>query len=1369
MVHLDSSLSPPVWPEVSIADFDCPKSRTPRVPEPPPAELDWEKELEAWPALEWPAEPIRPAPPTRRAIWQVRALSLVGFIGLVAFFVWLFLPARRGDAWLFWPLALGFVYHGCCYLFEWANYCRPKFEPFAAARRKWTVDVLTTACPGEPRGMILRTLRAMKAIRYPHRDVLCDEGDDPLLREACRQLGITHVTRKIKTDAKAGNINNALAQCTGEIAVVLDPDHEPSPDLIDRVLGYFEDEGVGFVQSVQAYRNQKDSFVADGAAKQTYLFYGPIMIGMHAYGTTQAIGANCVFRRAALDSIGGHATGLAEDMHTTMCLYSKGWRSVYIPEILTRGLVPSTLSAYCKQQLKWSFGSVELLLQKYPKLWRGMTGWQRLQYLMGPLYFTRGLFAAIDLAVPIVCLFFGAVAMRVDLQGFFGMYAPVAIVATVVRQLTQCWTIEERERGAHLIGGLLGAGCWFVFLQGFVCAITRRHLTYHPTPKGDDIVDSWRLVVPNLAAAALSLAAIGYGLTVDWTPFSLFMAAFALLNTAQLLFVAALGQQRTLARVAWFFVQRDWAGRAFWLLEKARFSVHAAAIRLMRERSLAVAVPVVATALLINLWPRPRMPREAPGEAFKETGGFYVGINLPESNSGVYPEPLARIGHDLGTSPRLFAFEQKWGPKSLADFPQNAMREARRRGAVPLITWTPWTSTFPELRADRELSADRGVCAAILRGQFDEYLASYAGKIREFGDPVLIRFAPLADTGTAPWGEAGGNTPAQYVQAWIYVVSVFNKHGTTNAGWVWNPATPAALDTHFPGLAYVDWIGLPAQNRGTLGGGKWREFAELYRPFREKIERLNLPVMLTEFGTTESGGSRAAWLEKAFASIATDFPEIRGLVLPGKRGGWFADDTPATTHALAAGLARPALREIPPPPLEPATGLWREKERVAYHSPFITGEAGNFQLTADGAPFYIRGVAYNPGHDWRDGATPLTRRELHADFDQLQALGANTIRRYGGGIYDRNLLRAANEKGMKVLYGFWLEQDVDYLSNSAKRAAYEARVESTVRARRDDPAILAWSVGNEVWGLLKHRYAQPYLTEIRHAHVDYVEHLAQRIHALDPHHPVFAAHEHSPQLAGTLADFSRGAPSLDFTGVNSYYDERMSELAAIATRFDPARPYLVSEFGSDGYWDARLTPHDAAGALVEPSSDEKASSYERGWTLRTLAHRGRNIGGVAYCWRDRFEATATWFGLTDWQHRPKPAYFALQRLWTGHAVPEGPRILALEAPRETLAPGATFAVRAHVKSKNGARCEWLLGTEEFEMDAGRVRASGDGMTAQITVPKKPGTYRLYLTASDGRASDEANVALTVARGGSLSPPLAREASEPRRIALHEKE
>lgn len=146
----------------------------------------------------------------------------------------------------------------------------------AQPSRLYTVDILTTACPGEPHGMILRTLEAMQKITYPHTSYLCDEGDNPVLKAACERLGVIHVTRTEKKHAKAGNINNALKQATGEIAIILDPDHEPAPFFIDRIIGYFEDPKVGFVQSIQAYRNQDSSIIADAAAQMQYNFYGPI-------------------------------------------------------------------------------------------------------------------------------------------------------------------------------------------------------------------------------------------------------------------------------------------------------------------------------------------------------------------------------------------------------------------------------------------------------------------------------------------------------------------------------------------------------------------------------------------------------------------------------------------------------------------------------------------------------------------------------------------------------------------------------------------------------------------------------------------------------------------------------------------------------------------------------------------------------------------------------------------------------------------------------------------------------------------------------------------------------------------------------------
>ena len=328
-----------------------------------------------------------------------------------------------------------------------------------------------------------------------------------------------------------------LEPSSGEIAVVLDPDHEPSPYLLDHARWGISMIPRSASQSVQAYRNQAESMVARGAARQTYLFYGPIMIGMNAYGTTQAIGTNCVFRRAALDSIGGHAAGLSEDMHTAMRLSSKGWRSEYIPEVLTRGLVPSSLAAYCKQQLKWACGTFDCSSKNTRNSSRdSLSG--NAHYFMAPLYYLRGVFGLVDIAVPIVCLLIGGVALRIDLLSFLKVYAPLAILVLVLRQITQKWVMENMSTWIPSHRWRFGNGLLVGLSSGFLCAVFRVKIPYIPTPKDNTPEDNWKLAVPNLVAAGLSIAAVIYGLRMDWTPFSLLIAAFALSNAVQLLFVA---------------------------------------------------------------------------------------------------------------------------------------------------------------------------------------------------------------------------------------------------------------------------------------------------------------------------------------------------------------------------------------------------------------------------------------------------------------------------------------------------------------------------------------------------------------------------------------------------------------------------------------------------------------------------------------------------------------------------------------------------------------------------------------------------------------------------------------------------------------
>lgn len=489
---------------------------------------------------------IRVLPPDKKDMLRMRFLIILGLITVALFLIWFFSEERVGYAPLFWILCFAWFFKLLRTFYEWYHYYNISVPEPPELKRKFTVDILTTACPGEPHEMIIGTLRAMQAVRYPHTSYLCDEGDDPVLKKVCEELGVIHVTRIEKKDAKAGNINNALKIAKGDICIILDPDHEPFPELIERVLSYFENPEVGFVQSVQAYKNRKESLVALGACEQTYHFYGPMMMAMNAYGTAQAIGANCAFRRAALDSIGGHAVGLAEDMHTSMLIHSKGWKSVYIPEILTRGLVPSSLPAYYKQQLKCSRGTFDIFFKTLPKIFKQLTWRQRIHYLFIPLYFFYGVIDFLNIIIPVSSLVLAEFPWQVDLVEFFRMTLPILIMTILIRQHAQKWLLEKHERGFHFVGGLLRIGTWWIFALGFIYTLINVKVPYIPTPKEGTPENSWKLSLPNIIACCITLFAIVYGLQLDWSPYSFFMSGLAFLNVIILGYVVMIGQQKTL-------------------------------------------------------------------------------------------------------------------------------------------------------------------------------------------------------------------------------------------------------------------------------------------------------------------------------------------------------------------------------------------------------------------------------------------------------------------------------------------------------------------------------------------------------------------------------------------------------------------------------------------------------------------------------------------------------------------------------------------------------------------------------------------------------------------------------------------------------
>jgi cellulose synthase (UDP-forming) len=310
---------------------------------------------------------------------------------------------------------------------------------------------------------------------------------------------------------------------------------------------------------------------------------------------------------------------------------------------------------------------------------------------------------------------------------------------------------------------------------------------------------------------------------------------------------------------------------------------------------------------------------------------FLVGMYDPEASLDDLKANYWSVQSRLGAKIRIFSLYQAWGPNSLTNFPDALVKQVWRHGAIPMITWEPWSSPFPEFKSDRDLHHDRRVFHAIIQGRFDWYVAAYARHLRDYHRPIFLRFGHEPDNPGYPWSYKGGNTPQEYIAGWRHVVELFRREGASNVKFVWNPWHPEEVQRYFPGAPYVDWIGLTLLNYGlAYHNGSWCSFEDLYEPFRRRFVKMGIktPTMLAEFGTTTYGGSRAKWLGAAMDQIATSHPEIRSVVFfnsgcdprwptrwrpPGNPGciDWsFLNDSAAvaTLHSI---LSRPYFQDAP--------------------------------------------------------------------------------------------------------------------------------------------------------------------------------------------------------------------------------------------------------------------------------------------------------------------------------------------------------------------------------------------------------------------------------------------------------------------------
>jgi O-antigen biosynthesis protein len=117
-------------------------------------------------------------------------------------------------------------------------------------------------------------------------------------------------------------------------------------------------------------------------------------------------------------------------------------------------------------------------------------------------------------------------------------------------------------------------------------------------------------------------------------------------------------------------------------------------------------------------------------------------------------------------------------------------------------------------------------------------------------------------------------------------------------------------------------------------------------------------------------------------------------------------------------------------------------------------------LRAGTAKFWVKGVTYGPFAPRADGLFLPEPEQMAADFRQIRRLGANTLRVYHPP--PRAVLDLAQEHGLKVFVDVPWSKHRCFLDNREDRESGRTAVRAAARMGRGHPAVLAWSVVNEI-------------------------------------------------------------------------------------------------------------------------------------------------------------------------------------------------------------------------------------------------------------------------------------------------------------------
>lgn len=359
---------------------------------------------------------------------------------------------------------------------------------------------------------------------------------------------------------------------------------------------------------------------------------------------------------------------------------------------------------------------------------------------------------------------------------------------------------------------------------------------------------------------------------------------------------------------------------------------------------------------------------------------------------------------------------------------------------------------------------------------------------------------------------------------------------------------------------------------------------------------------------------------------------------------------------------------------------------------------------------------------------------------ELKEAGGNTLRTYDttnlGAILD-----SANKYGLSVMVGLPMIHSKfmkEFYEKEELKNKQILAFKNVIKKYKDHPALLIWCLGNEI---------DFPITIFKSTFYGHFNALVEMVHQEDQNHPVTTTLIKRRQVLSLLLRVS----SLDFISINVF-----GKISTFKNELEDYNlfwkgPFLISEWGVNGYWETEKTAWDAP--IENTSTKNSEIIKERYKSLIEINSwpKQRCIGSIVFFWGEKQEKTGTWFSMFIDNGKKSSSVIQLSELWTGKKIwEEGPKLKYMLLNKK----GAKDNIMVLAGSLNNAEIlqetmdstiiyKWGIYNEELQIDHNRNTLTQplnglifnmDNSNIIFKAPSKEGAYRVAVKVFDRKGN-----------------------------------